>query len=64
MYVWLTFKTKDGKVYRTKGEVTVKEARKIFREKLKDDDNIIYVDMRYFDGWHIRIKNILKDTKV
>ena len=63
MYVWLTFKTKDGKTYRTKSEMKVSEARKYFKEKLKNDDVIIYVDMRYFDGWRTKIKEIMKDMK-
>ena len=63
MNTYLYIETKDGKVLKTTRDTTIKENEKFFKKHLKDDDNVIYVAIRYFDGWYTRTRKVLKDTR-
>jgi hypothetical protein len=60
MKVKLRYKTKDGHCYGTITEIDLSQAKKIYKEKLDKDDNIIEVYCIRFDGWHWYRSHILK----
>ena len=53
MFIELCWKKKDTKVasIHTKKNITVKEAMKIFDEKMKNDDEYVKVYLRKFSGY-------------
>ena len=63
MFVTLRYKTKDGQNYKTKNRLTVKEAKKMYEEKLLNDSNVVKVCLTHFDGWHERLYRTLKEIK-
>ncbi len=62
MWVRYRWKEKNGKSYRLVKEVTIKNAKKIFNKKYKDDDNIVKVWLTHFGQWHEYYHSTLKDT--
>lgn len=62
MKVTLKFKQANGKVFKISKTMTCKQARRVFKKKYLDDDNIIKVWLTYFDGWHEVCHDVLKDN--
>jgi hypothetical protein len=56
----LKYKTKDGKYFKTKKEISVKEARQYYENKLKEDNNITDVYMIKFKNWNYEIIKVFK----
>lgn len=63
MWVRFRFIEKNGKSYRLVDEVTVKEAKKIYKEQYKDNDNIIKVWLTHFGQWKEYYHSTLKNLK-
>ncbi len=63
MFVHFCWKEKNGKCYRLVERAKVKDARKIFKEKYKNDDNVIKVWLSHFGEWHEYCHSILKDLE-
>jgi hypothetical protein len=61
MNVRFKFKTKDEKCFKLKKEVTIKQAKEIFNERYKNDDNVVRVWLTYWGTWHEHDYKTLKD---
>lgn len=63
MYVTLHIRKTDGKVYKYKNTMKVSEARKFYKNNIKNDDDVVECWLVYFDGWRSRRHKTLKDLK-
>lgn len=61
MLVTFKFKKRNGQCYKLKKDISVKEARRIFKEEYKDDDNIVKVWLTHFGLWHSYTYKVLKE---
>lgn len=64
MKVKLIYKTKDNQIFGTKNRITIKEATILAKNLLKENQEIVEIYLRHFDGWHeIRIKTLFSTEK-
>ncbi len=63
MWVKLHYKTKNGKRYATKNDITVKNAIKLYERDLKNDSNVIEVYLTHFGEWYRNRYKTLKEKK-
>lgn len=61
MWVKFRFTEKDGKTYKLKSDLTVKEAKELFNKEYKNNDNIVKVWLTHFATWHEYHYETLKD---
>ena len=64
MYVSIHFK-ENGKWMRAEEEYTVKEAERIIKEELLNDESVTDILTQHFDGWHSYLrKRYKKEGKI
>lgn len=62
MKLKLVYQTKDNQYFSFKNYVNLSEAKKIYKERLEADENIVEVYCKHFNGWHWHKTHILKEN--